>query len=66
MQMDNREQRRRKRRPPFWLATAVLLPTMLLLTVLGMPFSWALAVGVIVTIAVHVVVRYRMLKSSDA
>ena len=65
MQMDDREQGRRRRRPPLWLATAVLLPTMLLLTVLGMPFNWALVIGVIVTIAAYVVVRYKMLKSSD-
>ena len=64
--MNDPEQTRRRRRPPLWLATAVLLPTMVLLTVLGMPFDWALVIGVIVTIASYVVVRYKMLKSSDA
>ena len=65
MQMDDREQGRRRRRPPWWLATAVLLPTMfLLVTVLGVPFNWALVIGVLATIATHAVVRYRMLKSS--
>ena len=63
--MDDREQDRRRRRPPWWLATAVLLPTMfLLVVVLGMPFSWALVIGVIATIATHAMVKYRMLKSS--
>jgi len=63
--MDGREQKRRRRRPPWWLATVVLLPTMfLLVTVLGMPFNWALVIGVLATIATHAVVRYRMLKSS--
>ena len=36
----------------------------LLVTVLGVPFNWALVIGVLATIATHAVVRYRMLKSS--
>ena len=60
--MDDREQRRRPRRPPWWLATAVLVPAMVLfVAALRIPFPLALFLSVVVTIAVHAIVRYRML-----